>query len=59
MKGHLHQILLMVFPTSFGESDIQVPRDREASFDSIIIPKRQIMVVGLENVVILCQRNDR
>ncbi len=47
----------MVFPirrikTSFGESDIQVPRDREASFNPIIIPKRQNMADGLENVII-------
>ena len=38
--------------TSFGESDIQVPRDREASFNPIIIPKRQNMADGLENVII-------
>lgn len=38
--------------TSFGESDIQVPRDREASFNPMIIPKRQSMVDGLENVII-------
>lgn len=38
--------------TSFGESDIQVPRDREASFNPMIIPKRQNMVDGLENVII-------
>ncbi|MDX6182073.1 transposase, partial [Flavobacterium sp. Fl-77] len=38
--------------TSFGESDIQVPRDRESSFNPMIIPKRQNMVDGLENVII-------
>lgn len=38
--------------TSFGESDIQVPRDREASFNPMIIPKRQNMADGLENVII-------
>ena len=38
--------------TSFGESEIQVPRDREASFNPMIIPKRQSMVDGLENVII-------
>jgi transposase-like protein len=38
--------------TSFGESEIQVPRDRDASFNPMIIPKRQSMVDGLENVII-------
>lgn len=38
--------------TSFGESEIQVPRDRDASFNPIIIPKRQSMVDGLENVIV-------
>lgn len=38
--------------TSFGESDIQVPRDRDASFNPMIIPKRQSMVDGLENVIV-------
>ena len=38
--------------TSFGESEIQVPRDREASFNPIIVPKRQNMLDGLENVII-------
>lgn len=32
--------------TSFGESEIQVPRDREASFNPMILPKRQNMVDG-------------
>ncbi len=38
--------------TSFGESEIQVPRDREASFNPMIVPKRQSMVDGLENVIV-------
>lgn len=38
--------------TSFGESQIQVPRDREASFNPMLIPKRQSMADGLENVII-------
>lgn len=38
--------------TSFGESEIQVPRDRESSFNPIIVPKRQNMVDGLENVIV-------
>lgn len=38
--------------TSFGESEIQIPRDREASFNPIIVLKRQSMVDGLENVIV-------
>jgi len=36
--------------TSYRESDIQVPRDRDASFSPIIVPKHQNMVEGLEEV---------
>lgn len=38
--------------TSFGESEIQVPRDRESSFNPMIIPKRKSMLDGLENVIV-------
>ena len=38
--------------TSFGESVIKVPRDRDASFNPMLIPKRQSMVDGLENVIV-------
>jgi putative transposase len=38
--------------TSFGESTIQVPRDREASFSPMLLPKRQSMADGLENVIV-------
>ena len=38
--------------TSFGASEIQVPRDRGASFNPLIVPKRQRMLDGLENVII-------
>ncbi|WP_188619046.1 IS256 family transposase, partial [Christiangramia forsetii] len=38
--------------TSFGESQIQVPRDREASFTPMIVPKRGNMVDGIENVIV-------
>jgi putative transposase len=38
--------------TSYGESHIQVPRDRDASFNPMLIPKRQSMVDGLENVIV-------
>ena len=38
--------------TSFGESEIAVPRDREASFNPMIVPKRGNMVDGIENVIV-------
>ena len=38
--------------SSFGQSQIEVPRDRDASFNPMIIPKRKSMVDGLENVII-------
>lgn len=38
--------------TSLGESHINVPRDREASFNPMIVPKRQNIVDGVENVIV-------
>ena len=38
--------------TSLGESQIQVPRDRDASFNPVVVPKRGSMVDGIENVII-------
>ena len=38
--------------TSYGESEIKVPRDRDASFNPMIVPKRGNMVDGLENVIV-------
>lgn len=38
--------------TSYGESRIQVPRDRDASFNPMLIPKRESMVDGIENVIV-------
>lgn len=38
--------------TSYGESEIEVPRDRDASFNPMIIPKRGNMVDGLENIIV-------
>lgn len=38
--------------TSYGESQIQVPRDREASFNPMLIPKRKSMVDGIENIIV-------
>src|SRR5690606_34953408 len=38
--------------TSYGESEIKVPRDRDASFNPMIVPKRGNMVDGIENVIV-------
>jgi len=38
--------------TSFGESQIQVPRDRESSFNPMLVPKRKNMVDGIEHVIV-------
>jgi len=35
-----------------GESNTQVPRDRDASFNPMIVPKRGNMVDGLENIIV-------
>lgn len=38
--------------TSLGETSIKVPRDREASFNPMLVPKRSNIVDGIENVII-------
>jgi transposase-like protein len=38
--------------TSFGETEILVPRDRDASFDPIAVPKRRNMIDGLETIIV-------
>jgi transposase-like protein len=38
--------------TSFGESELQVPRDREASFNPMLVPKRQNIIDGIETVIV-------
>lgn len=38
--------------TSYGESEINVPRDREASFNPMIVPKRKNTIDGIENVIV-------
>lgn len=38
--------------TSYGESEISVPRDRNSSFNPILVPKRKSMLDGIENVII-------
>lgn len=36
--------------TGYGQMEIEVPRDREASFNSMLVPKRESMIEGLEEV---------
>jgi putative transposase len=38
--------------TTFGEQQIKVPRDRDASFNPMLVPKRGTIVQGIENVII-------
>jgi transposase-like protein len=38
--------------TSLGETEIAVPRDRDATFNPMIVPKRKSMIDGVENVII-------
>lgn len=38
--------------TTLGETEIQVPRDRNSSFNPMIIKKRQSTAEGVENVII-------
>lgn len=38
--------------SSFGESEIKVPRDREGSFEPALVPKRHNIIDGLENIII-------
>lgn len=41
-----------VIKTEFGETLIEVPRDRESSFDPILVPKRSRYSTGVENLII-------
>lgn len=38
--------------TSLGATELQIPRDRDASFNPMLIPKRENMVEGIENVIV-------
>lgn len=38
--------------TTLGETEIAVPRDRDGSFNPMIVPKRKNMIDGLENIII-------
>jgi len=38
--------------TSLGETELQVPRDRDSTFNPMIVPKRKSIVEGIENVIV-------
>lgn len=38
--------------TSYGLDQIKIPRDREGSFNPMLIPKRKSMAEGIENVIV-------
>jgi transposase-like protein len=38
--------------TSYGETEINVPRDRDSTFSPVLVPKRHNIVDGLESVII-------
>jgi len=38
--------------STFGESEIKVPRDREGSFEPELVPKKHNIIDGLENIII-------
>ena len=38
--------------TDFGETRIDVPRDRDGSFEPVIVPKRRSMAEGVESLVV-------
>ncbi|MFV8466581.1 transposase, partial [Flavobacterium sp. LB1P62] len=38
--------------TSFGQQEIKFPRDRDSSFNPMLVPKRENIAQGIENVII-------
>ena len=38
--------------SSFGKSEIKIPRDREGSFEPTLVPKRHNIIDGWENIII-------
>lgn len=47
-NGHTNKTI----KTTEGEVKIKVPRDRDATFEPALIPKRKSMVEGIENVIV-------
>lgn len=42
--------------TDYGEDTIQVPRDRQASFEPLLVPKRAKFTTGKCDYLFICQR---
>ncbi len=38
--------------TSLGQQEIKVPRDGDSSFNPMLVPKKENVVQGIENVII-------
>ncbi len=38
--------------TSFGQDEIKTPRDRDGTFEPVLVPKRHNILEGLENIII-------
>lgn len=47
-NGHITKTI----KSTFGESVIKVPRDRDATFEPVIVPKRHNMLDGIEKVIV-------
>lgn len=47
-NGHVQKKLR----NQYGEIQVQVPRDREATFEPVLVPKRKNIADGVENVII-------
>lgn len=47
-NGHIHKKIR----SAYGEDTISVPRDREGSFEPILVPKRSQITTGIEQLVI-------
>src|SRR5690606_10786991 len=43
----------------FGETEIQVPRDRKSSFEPVLVPKRKNIADGVETIIISLYAKDR
>ena len=41
-----------IIKTEHGQAQIKVPRDREASFEPVIVPKRSQLSKGIENLIV-------
>lgn len=47
-NGHTRKTI----KSKYGDSEIKVPRDRDSTFEPILVPKRKNMVDGIEKVIV-------